>query len=143
MNQEPTLPNYKVQSKHTQLQHPNYQHRLDYPEDIQATDDQTTNYANQQLPVPPAHDDSPQEPPNQDIVMQPVPCDDTTETHMHSEANGQRKPQAPQPATDMGPGSSDPQPTVAALPATAARPKLAAKLNHRRHHLLLAWGGVQ
>ena len=43
-----------------------------------------------------------QEPPNQDIVMQPVPCDDTTETHMHSEANGQSESQAPQLAADMG-----------------------------------------
>ena len=83
-------------------QHPNYQHHLDYPEDIQATDDQLMNYANQQLPVPPAHDNSPQEHPSQDVDMQPVPYEDNTEPNMHSEANEQGKPQAPQPNSDMG-----------------------------------------
>ena len=97
-------------------QHPNYQHYLDYPEDIQATDDQLTNNAKQQLPVPPAHDSSPQEHPSQDVDMQPVPYEDDTEPNMYSEAKEQKKPQAPQLETNIGRDSVNPDQQVQLYP---------------------------
>ena len=89
-------------------QHPNYQHYPDSPENMQATDDQLTNNAKQQLPVPPVQDNSPQECPSQDVDMQRVPHENDAEPNMHSEAETQEKPQAPQPRTDSGRDSANP-----------------------------------